>query len=232
MDGYGFSDMRVNSNWLGCCATQQPCDCMSTPHSRNITMIDREAPPCDVRAVVQNRQVWRDAARRRIVAVLGDHFKWSAIVDELAAFFFTPDRPPLRLSDMQRIAEELSDRFAGEIRPVSCTVEDVRVVLNLLEELADCRFIRLDPDTGGPVGEVSAVEVGAILGQWRHPGPDGERAREATHWITIDWRAVAPKPAEPLAPSAATDVEAITPGVPVSSSSIVRASPKKQRKPC
>ena len=65
----------------------------------------------------------------------------------------------LRLSDMQRIAEELSDRFAGEIRPVSCTVEDVRVVLNLLEELADCRFIRLDPDTGGPVGEVSAVEV-------------------------------------------------------------------------
>jgi len=75
-------------------------------------MIDREAPPCDVRAVVQNRQVWRDAARRRIVAVLGDHFKWSAIVDELAAFFFTPDRPPLRLSDMQRIAEELSDRIA------------------------------------------------------------------------------------------------------------------------
>lgn len=195
-------------------------------------MIDREAPPCDVRAVVQNRQVWRDAARRRIVAVLGDHFKWSAIVDELAAFFFTPDRPPLRLSDMKRIAEELSDRFAGEIRPVSCAVEDVRVVLNLMEELADCRFIRLDPDTGGPVGEVSAVEVGAIRGQWRHPGPDGERAREATHWITIDWRAVAPKPAEPLAPSAATDVEAITPGVPVSSSSIVRANPKKRRKPC
>jgi hypothetical protein len=155
-------------------------------------MIDREAPPCDVRAVVQNRQVWRDAARRRIVAVLGDHFKWSAIVDELAAFFFTPDRPPLRLSDMQRIAEELSDRFAGEIGSVSCTVEDMRVVLNLLRELAVCRFTRFDSETDGSAGEVFAVEVGAILGQWDHPGPDGERAREATHWISIDWRAVVP----------------------------------------
>ncbi|MCB1793719.1 MAG: hypothetical protein KDJ70_04680 [Candidatus Competibacteraceae bacterium] len=140
----------------------------------------------------QDSQVWRDAARRRIVAVLGDHFKWTAIVDQLAAFFFKPDRPPLRLSNMQRIAEELSARFAGEIKLASCTVEDVRVVLNLLEELADCRFTRFDPATGSPVGEVSAVEVGTLLGQWGHPGPDGERAREATHWITIDWRAVVP----------------------------------------
>ena len=155
-------------------------------------MIDREAPPCDVRAVVQNRQVWRDAARRRIVAVLGDYFKWSAIVDELAAFFFTPDRSPLRLSHMQRIAEELSDRFAGEIGSVSCTVEDMRVVLNLLRELAVCRFTRFDSETDGSAGEVFAVEVGAIRGQWDHPGPDGERAREATHWISIDWRAVVP----------------------------------------
>ena len=138
----------------------------------------------------QDSQVWRDAARRRIVAVLGDHPQWIAIVDRLAAFFFTPDRPPLRLSDMRRIAAKMTDRFTGEIGPVSCTVEDVRVVLNLLGELADCRFTRFDAD--GPAGEVSAGEVAALLAACRHSGPDGEHARAATNWITIDGWAVVP----------------------------------------
>ena len=93
---------------------------------------------------------------------------------------------------MRRIAKELSARFAGETEPVSRTVEDVRVVLKLLESLTDCRFTRFDPDTGGPAGEVSAGEVAALLAACRHSRSDGERAREATNWITIDWRAVVP----------------------------------------
>ena len=137
----------------------------------------------------QDSQVWQDAARHGS-SRFGRPFQMDRDCGPTGSPDFKPDRPPLRLSNMQRIAEELSARFAGEINGLlyrrgraGCTQP--------AGGAGRLSVYTVRPATGSPVGEVSAVEVGTLLGQWGHPGPDGERARGDT-LITIDWRAVMP----------------------------------------
>lgn len=150
--------------------------------------MEPEPTPADPAALA-----WQTAARRRAIEVFGGHPKWTAIADALAAFFFRPERPPLRFTDMKAIAGALNARFAGDAASFRFDRDDVRVVLNVLGDLADCVFRRFDPETGLPLDAVPAEVVGPLIGASGRAGPEGERAREALNWITIDWRPVAPR---------------------------------------
>lgn len=155
-----------------------------------------EPAPADPAALA-----WQAAARRRAAEAFGGHLKWTASASALAAFFFRPERPPLRFTDMEAIAGALNARFAGDAGSFRFDWQDVRVTLNLLGDLADCVFRRFDPDTGLPLDEVPAEVVGPLIGALGQAGPEGERAREALRRITIDWRPVAAAREAALAPA-------------------------------
>lgn len=138
--------------------------------------------------------LWRDAARGRVAAALGDHPRWIAIADRLAAFFFAPGRPPLRLSDAWRIAGELDLPFEGERLSGSRAADDAVVALLVLGDLTARGYARFDPVTGRETGAVPEAEVAALLARFGHPEPEAARAKEALRAIDAVWRAVAPMP--------------------------------------